>query len=46
MSYEHRETNGTQFGFVYMENLGFNREPVLRREERFLKERKQIAAVG
>ena len=40
MSYEHRETKGTRFGFVYIENLGFNRERVLRREERPLKKRK------
>ena len=40
MSYEHRETKGTRFGFVCMENLGFNRERVLRREERPLNKTK------
>ena len=33
MSCEHRETNGTRFGSLNMENLAKDRERVLRREE-------------
>ena len=46
MGYEHRETNGARFGVFYKENLRNDRERVLRREERFLKERNEMWAVG
>ena len=36
MSYEHRETNGTQNGGLLKENLMDNRERVLRRKNSFL----------
>ena len=38
MSYEHKKTNGTQNDSLNMENLVKNRKPILRREERFLKD--------
>ena len=39
MSLEHPRTNGTRNNGVYKEYFKIEREPVLRREERFLKER-------
>ena len=40
MSQECSRTNGTRFGVVYKEYFGFDREPVLRREEPFLNKTK------
>ena len=42
ITYEHKETNGTRFNGVYKEYFRIEREPVLRREERFLKKTKKI----
>ena len=46
MSQEHSRTNDTQFGGVYKEYLKIDREPVLRREERFLKDSEMGVVVG
>ena len=46
MSCEPTETNGTRKQSLNRENLSKSRGPVLRREERFLKERNEMWAVG
>ena len=44
MSYDHTGTNGARNASLNMENLAKYREPVLRREERYLKETKTIVS--